>query len=501
MVFGPNGPADPKDDAMTRDTHTEPTTDIPRTQWGAILAVSLAIMLAALDLTIVSVALPLIGADLAAPPAVTQWVLLAYFLPMTALGIPAGRWMDRAGLRPAFALAVAGFGAASLLIAVAPTLWLLLTGRVLQGAFGSLVSILGFPIVAAAVRPEHRGRAMGLITTLIPLSGLAGPSLGGLLADTFGWRSVFAVNVPIALVTLWIGLHTIPAGQPGRRGLPRPGLPLVREAVLLGGSVTAVFVGLGLLGAAPAGSGYAIPVGLAVVAALAAAGWARLPGSRSVIALTRTPAYGLPVSALLFVVSGTGATFFLVPYFLSEVLHRSAQVTGVVLIASAAGMALVSPLAGLVADRVGARPVALAGALVALVGTLALLRLDGDSHPADVAWRLALLGIGNGLSSGPVHTLVLAATPPAMSATSGGVTALFRTLGLSIGAAAGALSWSLTGGGVAGFRGGVIVMALSTLAGIAALLVLRFHTRRQFAGLGHVEGPALALAGSRPGPR
>jgi MFS family permease len=130
------------------------------TRWGAVLAVSLAIVLAALDLTIVSVALPLIGADLAAPPAMTQWVLLAYFLPMTALGIPGGRWMDRASLRSAFVFAVAGFGVASVLVAAAPAMWLLLAGRVLQGGFGSLISILGFPVVAAAVGPEYRGRAM-----------------------------------------------------------------------------------------------------------------------------------------------------------------------------------------------------------------------------------------------------------------------------------------------------------------------------------------------------
>src|SRR5262249_42678790 len=116
-----------KEDAMTHDMLSTPATEISRTRWGAVLAVSLAIMLAALDLTIVAPALPLSGAVLAAPPAVTQWVLLAYFLPMTALGIPGGRWMDRAGLRHAFVFAVGGFGVASLLVTVAPTLWLLLT--------------------------------------------------------------------------------------------------------------------------------------------------------------------------------------------------------------------------------------------------------------------------------------------------------------------------------------------------------------------------------------
>ena len=464
---------------MTHDTATMPVTELKHTSWGAVLAVSLAIVLAALDLTIVAVALPLIGTELAAPPAVTQWVLLAYFLPMTALGIPGGRWMDRAGLRPAFALAVAGFGVASVLIALAPTMALLLTGRVLQGAFGSLISILGFPIVAAAVRPEHRGRAMGLITTLIPLSGLIGPGLGGLLAETFGWRAVFAINIPIAAAALWLALRTVPAGAPGRRGLPLPGLGLLRETVLLGGAVTAVFLALGVLGEELTGRGLAVAVGLAVFAAGAALAWARLADSRPVIALTRRAAYGLPVTALLLMVTGTGATFFLVPYLFAEVLHRSAQATGLVLLASAAGMALFSPLAGLIADRVGARPVALAGGFVTLAGTLALLQVGGDAHPADVAWRLALVGIGSGLFSGPIHALVLAATPPAMTATSGGVTALFRTFGLSVGPAVGALSWSLTGGGVAGFRTGVAVISVAAVAGIAALAALRYHARRQ----------------------
>jgi DHA2 family multidrug resistance protein-like MFS transporter len=486
MVHGRTDRPPAKEDTMAPDTGTStgPVTNLPRTNWGAILAVSLAIMLAALDLTIVAVALPLIGADLAAPPAVTQWVLLAYFLPMTALGIPSGRWMDRAGLRPAFTLAVGGFGIASALVALAPTLGLLLTGRVLQGAFGSLISILGFPIVAAAARPEHRGRAMALITTLIPLSGLAGPGLGGLLAQAYGWRSVFAVNIPIVLVTLWLGLRAVPAGQPGRRGLPWPGLGSLREAVLLGGSVTAVFLGLGALSATPAGSGYMVAAGLAVVAATAAVVWARLPASRSVSALIRRPVFGFSVAALLLVMTGTGATFFLVPYFFSAVLHRSPAVAGAALLASAAAMAVVSPLAGLLADRVGAPLVAVAGGTVILAGTLAMLQLDGGARPADAAWRLAVLGVGNGLFSGPVHTLVLGATPPGMSATAGGVAALFRTLGLSLGPATAALSWSVTGGGVAGYRTGLAVITVMTLAGTVAVAMPRFRSRHRS---GHLE--------------
>jgi MFS transporter, DHA2 family, multidrug resistance protein len=465
------------------------------TRWGAVLAVSLAIVLAALDLTIVSVALPLIGADLAAPPAMTQWVMLAYFLPMTALGIPGGRWMDRASLRSAFVFAVTGFGVASVLVAAAPAMWLLLAGRVLQGGFGSLISILGFPVIAAAVDPEHRGRAMGLIATLIPLSGLAGPGLGGWLADAYGWRAVFAINVPIAAVTLRLGLRTVPARQPGQRALPLPDARLLREAVLLGGAITAVFLALGMLGGGPTGGtggALAAALVLAVAAVLATVMWARQAESRPVVTLIRRPTYGFPATALLLLATGTGATFFLVPYLFSDVLHGRAEVTGVVLLASAAGMALFSPLAGVMADRIGGRPVAFVGAFLILAGTLLLLPVGADAGPADVAWRLGLLGVGNGLFSGPAHALILAATPAGMAATSGGVTALFRTLGLSLGPATGALAWTLAGGGVPGFRSGIAAIAVATAAGIATLVAARRPA-------GIVSGPE-PLARSTPRP-
>jgi DHA2 family multidrug resistance protein-like MFS transporter len=173
-----------------------------------------------------------------------------------------------------------------------------------------------------------------------------------------------------------------------------------------------------------------------------------------------------------------GGTFFLVPYLFSEVLHRSADVTGLVLLASAAGMAALSPLAGWLADRVGAARVAFAGGLVILGGTVDLLLLGDQAQPVDVAWRLAVLGIGNGLLTGPVHALILAATPPGMAATAGGVSALFRTLGLSVGPAVGALAWTVTGGGLAGFRGGVVVITATTLAGPAVIAGLWLRGRQ-----------------------
>ncbi|TVT13590.1 multidrug efflux MFS transporter, partial [Amycolatopsis rhizosphaerae] len=190
-----------------------------RTRWGAVVAVALGSVLAGLDLTVVAVALPGIGTDLGVSPASAQWVMLGYLLPMVALSIPAGRWLDLAAPRAAFLLATAGFGMSSVLIALAPDFALVLAGRALQGVFGSLLGALAMPVIGETVRPEHRARAMSIVLTLLPLSSAAGPALGGLLTEAFGWRSVFLINIPLAVAAAWAGLRSIPRRS---QGLPPP---------------------------------------------------------------------------------------------------------------------------------------------------------------------------------------------------------------------------------------------------------------------------------------
>ncbi|PXY33110.1 hypothetical protein BAY59_08305 [Prauserella coralliicola] len=452
-----------------------PTTE-PRTRWSAVAAVSLGVVLVALDMTVVAVALPALGADLGAEPALTQWVLLAYSLPLFALSVPAGRWLDRAGPLPAFVLAVSGFGVASVLIAVAPTMGVLLLGRAVQGVFGSLVNVVAMPIVAASVRPQHRARAMSIVLTLIPLSGVAGPALGGLLADAYGWRSVFLLNVPIVLAAVWAGVRAIPSRLPGREGLPRPDLRFARETFVLGLAGTALFLTLDLLGRS---AGAALPALLGAVTVVALAAYVRLPESRPVRGLLTRRTLRLPFLALPLILTGVGALNFLVPYFLTEVRHASPARIGVVLLALSAGMAVSSPIAGVLADRVGNRPVAFAGTVVVLAGTVSLLFTDGDTSGLDLALRLALVGVGNGLFAGPNAATVLAHTPPELMGTSSGISALLRTLGFALGPALGAMLWTSVPGAAGGFTAGMTVVAAgAVVATTATAWSLRQRDRR-----------------------
>ncbi|MER5265535.1 MFS transporter [Actinosynnema sp. NPDC002837] len=380
------------------------TAVVERTRWSAVWAVSSAIVLGALDLTAVAVALPVLGAELDAGPTVTQWVLLAYNIPLIALSIPAGRWLDRAGHLPAFLLAVGGFGATSLLIALAPNAAVVLIGRALQGVFSALIGALAMPVIAANVRPEHRARAMGIVLTLIPLSGVAGPAFGGVLTDLFGWRSVFLINLPVVALAVLVGRRGIATDG---RGLPWPCARLLVESAVLGARVV------------------------------------------------RLPSVATPLVAMVLIVIGAGALHFAVPYALVDLPSRT---VGLVLLAFSAGMAVLSPVAGVIADRYGYRLVAVVGTAVALIGTVLLLQAGDD--PWDLAWRLAVVGIGHGLFAGPNAAAVMARTPPELMGTSGGVTTLVRTVGFSVGPALGAA--------LGGFHQTVVVLVAITAAGVLA---------------------------------
>ncbi|NYI05178.1 MFS transporter [Allostreptomyces psammosilenae] len=448
---------------------TTPTTDalapaVGRTRWGPIVVVALAMLMVTLETSLSAVTLPAIGQDLGVPVGATTWVLLAHSLPMAALSIPAGRWVDHADHRAVFLLAVTGVGLTSVLASVAPSFWLLLTARVLQGVTGALVVAVYMPIVAGSVRVEQRGRALGYVATIMPVGSMAGSSLGGLLADAAGWRPVFLIKLPVLLVVLWLG-HRLLAR--GRAGLPAPDRSTLADALLLGGAVTTLLLALQRV---PEGQAPLAGL-LAVVAAGLAVWWARLGSSRPVIALVRRPAYALPLLSVLLMGSFVGLSLFLLPFFVAEVLDHGPATMGVAMMFFVGGLALGSPISGALADRLPARLMVAAGGAMSLGGMVSTLALGPGAGLADLSWRLALIGLGQAVCHVPTNTALLAAAPPDLIGTSGGVSATVRTVAFTVGPAVAALAYAVADGGAEGFRAGVVVLAvlqaLGVLVGVA----------------------------------
>ncbi|WP_433269196.1 MFS transporter [Actinosynnema sp. CS-041913] len=427
-----------------------------KTRWTPVVALALAMLVVTTEMTVAAVTLPSMGAELGVGPGATAWVLLAYTLPMAAIAIPAGRWVDRTDVRLAFLLAMAGVGVASVLTAVAPAFWVLLVGRALQGVAASLVLAGYMPIVVAAVGPAQRGRAVGYVMTIMTIGGMAGAPLGGFVAGAVGWRSVFLMKLPLLVAVLLMVFRGL---RGDGRGLPLPDRGLLLEAVLLGGAITAVLLA------------FQDRAWLVAVGVVLAVWWGKLPASRPVLRLARRPAFGLPMAALMLVATLGGLLFFLVPYFVSDVLGGTPEDVGVALLVFVAGVGALSAVAGNLADRYGPWLVAVAGAVVTVLGLLTLLPPIGSL--LDLSWRLAVIGVGQGLFNAAINTLVMSVAPEGMEGAAGGISATGRMVGTTVGPAIAALAAGFAGNGDTGFRIGVAVLTALVVAGTGVLVTGR----------------------------
>jgi MFS family permease len=435
-----------------------------RTNWAPVAALGLAMLVVTSEMTMAAVTLPGLGTDLGVSPSTTAWVLLAYALPMAAVAIPAGRWADGADVRAAFAIAMAGIGIASVLTAVAPVFWLVVVGRLLQGAAGALVVAVYMPIVSTSVLREQRGRAIGFIITIMTVGAMAAVPLAGLVADAFGWRAVFLMKLPLVVAVLWVGLRSI--RRVPDRGLPRPGAVLVRESLLLGGAVAALLLAFEEVDGRPL-----VGIGFLVAAVVLAVWWTRLGASRAVLALVRTRAYGITLLSLMATTFTGGIVSFLLPFYVADVLGSGPDVTGVALLFFVGAMAPISAAAGALADRVGTTIVAIVGSAVGVLAMASMLTLDAEAGLVDMAWRLVVLGVGAALFNPAINAAMLAGAPAGSEGVAGGVGMTGRTIAMTVGSAVSALAWTIAGGGLAGFRSGVAALTAAAVLGLVVLLV------------------------------
>jgi len=188
-----------------------------RTQTGVTIALALSMGLASLGTSIANIALPALAGAFAAPFSEVQTVVIAYLAALTVSVLIAGRLGDRFGLKPMLVAGLALFAVASLFCAVAPTLWLLIAARVFQGIGAAFLMTLAMALMRQTASEARVGRAMGLLGTISALGTALGPSLGGLLIPLAGWRGVFWVQVPLAVLALIMAVALLPATAAGRR--------------------------------------------------------------------------------------------------------------------------------------------------------------------------------------------------------------------------------------------------------------------------------------------
>src|SRR5512142_90883 len=205
---------------MDRPATASATAAEPGNKWAVLAAVGVGTFMSALDASIVNALLPTLRTALGTGVAEIEWVLTVYLLMVSGVLLIVGRLGDMRGHKDIYVAGFAGFVVSSALCGLSGSLHLLVAFRALQALSGAMLFANAPAIITAAFPPQERGRALGLQATMTYLGLSTGMPLGGLLATTFGWPSIFFVNVPVGALGFWLSQRNIardrPAGAPPR---------------------------------------------------------------------------------------------------------------------------------------------------------------------------------------------------------------------------------------------------------------------------------------------
>jgi EmrB/QacA subfamily drug resistance transporter len=410
-----------------------------RTKTLVLVAAILGTTVVTVDATVVNVALPAIADDLGGGLAGQQWTANAYLVTLGSLLLIGGSLGDLFGERRVFALGVAGFGVTSVLCAVAPTIELLVLSRALQGVCSALLTPAALAVIVAVFPPDERGKAVGAWTAWGGIGTVLGPLIGGQLVDTASWRWIFAINVPIVLVTLLLTLRVVPAGRPRPEGV---GVDAVGAALCALGLAGITF---GLIEQPLRGFGDpAVFLPLAAGALLFASfiAWeARTEHPMLPLGLFRRRNFAAGNIETFSMYGGLGLLFFFLVLFLQQVAGYSALAAGAASVPVTVVMFLLSTRFGMLADRHGPRLFMGVGPLVAAAGLAWFLRLDADvDYLTDLLPGLLLFALGLSITVAPLTATVLADADERNAGIASGVNnAIARVASLVAIAAVGAL--------------------------------------------------------------
>ncbi len=436
---------------------------------------SVASLMVALDTLVVSTALTTIRLDLGASIEQLEWTVNAYNLTLAVFLLPSAALGDRFGRRRMFAAGLALFVLTSAACALAPDVNWLIAARAVQGAGAALVISLALAIVSAAFEPERRGTAIGILEGITGLATIAGPVIGGAVAQGLSWEWIFWVNVPIGLVVLPLVLLRVEESFGGDRALDVRGFALVAAGAF--GIVWALVRGNS------AGWG-SVEVLVALIA-----GALLLAAFVAFELRTRAPMLPMRFFASRAFSAGNAATFllfaalfsavFFLAQFLQTGLGYSPLEAGLRLVPWTATLFVVAPLAGALADRIGERPLIVGGLALQAVGLfwIAAIAEPGLAFSELLAPSI-VTGIGTSMAIPTSANAVIGAVQMDEVGKAAGANGLLRELGGVFGIAIAVAVFAGAGGYASaeafsdGFAPTMVVAAVFSVAGAAAGLIV-----------------------------
>ncbi|MCP4426350.1 MAG: MFS transporter [Chloroflexi bacterium] len=441
-------------------------------------AVAVGLLLTTIDGTIVNVALPTLVRDLQTNFAAIQWVVLAYLLTLATLLLSLGRLGDMIGKKPIYIAGFVIFTLGSVLCGLAPTVYWLIGFRVVQAIGGAMFLALGMAIVTESFPPQERGRALGISGTFISVGIVIGPTLGGFIVNALSWRWIFYVNLPVGIIGTWLALRFVPAFK-----------PTGQQQFDFGGAITLFFSLLTLLlgltigqqrGFGPLTYFLLLSSGLFLFGFLTIEKRAAQPMIDLRLFRNKLFSVNLITGFMTFV--AIAGTVILMPFYLENVLGFAPREVGLLMAVVPLFLGVVAPLSGNLSDRLGTRPLTVAGLLVLALGYYAMSTLNQQTTGLGYALRLLPVGIGMGLFQSPNNSAVMGSVPREQLGVASGLLAVTRTLGQTTGIALLGALWAsrtaahhgpdLTGGATVASSAAQVSGLYDTFLAIVVLMVV-----------------------------
>jgi MFS transporter, DHA2 family, multidrug resistance protein len=428
---------------------------IPRRYWS-VAAIWLAMTMSVLDGAIANVALPTIARELHATAASSIWVVNAYQLAITVTLLPLAALGDRLGYRRVYMVGLAVFTLGSLGCALSHTLPTLTAARVLQGLGAGGIMSINAALVRFTYPKKFLGRGIGLNALVISVSAALGPTVAAGILSRWSWEWLFAINVPLGVLAIAIAIRSLPVTVGSDRKFDW--VSALLNAVTFGFLIT------GAENIAREGLASGLPklaVGL-VAGALLTYRELRREAPLVPFDLLKLPIFGLSILTSIVAFAAQMMAYVGLPFYFQTVMGRSAVETGLLMTPWPIAVGVAAPIAGRLADRHRAGTLGGIGMTTFALGLWLMSRVHPGTANFDIAWRMALCGLGFGFFQAPNNRAMVTAAPMHRSGAAGGALATARLLGQTAGAVSTAVFFHLAGTHAA-------PTAMATAAGLAAL--------------------------------
>jgi EmrB/QacA subfamily drug resistance transporter len=403
-----------------------PPPDSKQCKRAALTAALLSSFLTPFMASSVNVALPTIGREYMANAVLLSWVATGYLLAAAMFLVPFGKLADIHGRKRIFLAGIVTFDASTLIAALSPSMAWMIIARVVEGTGASMIFGTGVAILTSVFPPGERGRVLGLSVSSVYLGLSVGPVFGGVLTQHLGWRSIYLFGLLIGLTAVWVTSSRLKGEWAEARGERFD----LAGSLLYGAGLVALMYGLSRL-PAPTGS-WLIGAGLAGLAIFVLKELRTRHPVLNIWLFRRNTVFAMSNLAALINYSATFAVGFLMSLYLQYVKGFSPQISGFILISQPAMMALISPVAGRLSDRVESRVLASAGMGFVAVG-LVLLRLIGGHTPSwMIVVSLFVLGLGFGLFSSPNTNAIMSSVEKRFYGVAAAMVGTMRLIGQMI---------------------------------------------------------------------